>query len=147
MAPQRRDTGQTVLKHEVFVNVAEGVPAFVRMVEAERTQGKTDVDMCLQHVTQIPKRPSEVAAVHIPTELEDVILKCLAKAPGDRYQSATALAEALAEVPPARDWGVTHARAWWRDFRTAPEPVAKRDTETLTITVDLEQRSSDSPPS
>ena len=110
-------------------------------------EGKTDVDMCLQHVTQIPKRPSEVAAVHIPTELEDVILKCLAKAPGDRYQSATALAEALAAVPPARDWGVTHARAWWRDFRTAPEPVAKRDTETLTITVDLEQRSSDSPPS
>ena len=110
-------------------------------------QGKTDVDMCLQHVTQVPKRPSEAAAVHVPTELEDVILTCLAKAPGDRYASATALADALAAVPPARDWAVNHARTWWRDFRAMPDPELKHDAATLTITVDLEQRSSDpSPP-
>jgi len=106
-------------------------------------EGKTDVDMCLQHVTQVPKRPSEVCTAAIPTELEDIILKCLAKAPGDRYASATALAEALDAIPRARDWDTSHARTWWNDFRAMPEPAMKTEAATLTITVDLEQRSSD----
>jgi hypothetical protein len=50
------------------------------------------------------------------------------------------LLEALEAVPKARDWGVTHARSWWTDFRARPEPTRSTEVETMTITVDLEQR-------
>ncbi len=108
-------------------------------------QGKTDVEMCLQHVTQPPKPMSDLTTALIPAELETVILRCLEKAPSDRYASATALADALATVPPARDWDLAHARTWWNDFRAMPDPTPKHDTATLTITVDLGARSSDQP--
>ncbi len=40
----------------------------------------------------------------IPPDLEQVILRCLAKAPTDRFQDAASLAEALAGCQAARHW-------------------------------------------
>jgi len=61
-------------------------------------------ELLVLHVTAAPRRPSEVAAIAIPPGLEDVILRCLAKAPADRYASAGDLAEALAALPRVGDW-------------------------------------------
>jgi serine/threonine protein kinase len=50
-----------------------------------------------QHVNEPVPLPSAIRS--IPPALEDVIMRCLAKAPGDRYASAAALETALLEAP------------------------------------------------
>jgi serine/threonine-protein kinase len=49
----------------------------------------------------------------VPRDLEEVILQCLAKKPGERFQSVKALGEALAACAAACDWGPKQADAWW----------------------------------
>ncbi len=105
-------------------------------------EGKTVVDVCVQHVTKAPVPPSTIA-VHVPAALEKVILTCLAKAPADRPDGAKALARLLRELPPARDWSEDEAGAWWSEFRKAAQPSPS--SSVLTITVDLADRDNDRP--
>jgi eukaryotic-like serine/threonine-protein kinase len=102
-------------------------------------EAKTSVDLCIQHVTATPKPPSTITTKRIPAELEAIILRCLAKSPADRPESAAALAKLLRAVPPSRDWSDETAVQWWADFRQKPRP-AGASASTLTITVDIEQR-------
>jgi serine/threonine-protein kinase len=101
-------------------------------------EGKNAVDVCVQHVTATPVPPSQVASVHISAELEQLVLRCLAKEPADRPESAGALAHLLRAVPSSNDWSEAEALRWWSDFRRLEEPASSMPT--LTITVDLEQR-------
>jgi serine/threonine-protein kinase len=104
-------------------------------------EGKTAVELCIQHVTQVPRRPSEVAAIAIAPALEDILMKCLAKRPSERYPTAAALADALEALPPAADWSKADATAWWDAFRrTQAESAAVSATPTLTVTVDFGSR-------
>ena len=56
----------------------------------------------------------------IPPELERIVMRCLARDPTGRPQSALEVDEALAtlSVPP---WTAAEAAEWWR-VRGAPEP-------------------------
>ncbi|HMG55052.1 MAG TPA: serine/threonine-protein kinase, partial [Kofleriaceae bacterium] len=103
-------------------------------------EGKTAVDVCIQHVTQPPRPPSELG-VAIGAELEAILMTCLAKQPAERHASAAALAEALEAVPAAGDWTRADAIAWWDGFRRSQSDVgAASAAPTLTITVDLGSR-------
>jgi len=104
-------------------------------------EGKTAVDICIQHVTAAPRPPSEVAPGRVPPELEALILRCLAKRPADRFASASDLAEALAAIPRAADWSRDDARRWWRERREREAaPLPSTAAPTLTMTVDLGDR-------
>jgi len=52
------------------------------------------MDLAMLHITEQPQPPGQLRP-DISTELEAVILKALAKEPGDRYSSGAALADAL----------------------------------------------------
>ncbi|MEO8704678.1 MAG: serine/threonine-protein kinase [Kofleriaceae bacterium] len=104
-------------------------------------EGKTSVDVCVQHVTATPIPPSKVADVKIPEALENLILKCLEKSPTVR-PGAAALARSLRAVPICGDWTEDEALAWWVEFRKREErKLAEKTTEpTMTITVELGHR-------
>jgi hypothetical protein len=103
-------------------------------------EGKTAVEVCVQHVTQAPRPPSQLVA--IAPALEAVLMTCLAKQPADRHASAAALAEALEALAPAGDWHKADAVRWWDAFRkTQADDAQVSATPTLTITVDLGSRS------
>jgi serine/threonine-protein kinase len=60
--------------------------------------------------------PSRLLA-DLPADLEQVILRCLAKAPADRYPDAEALGQALAGCAAARDWDARQAARWWQEWK------------------------------
>ena len=72
-------------------------------------------------------KPVEPPSRHrpgLPADLEAVILRCLAKAPADRYPNADALEAALAACACAADWDATHAERWWHEFEPIIAPAA-----------------------
>jgi eukaryotic-like serine/threonine-protein kinase len=104
-------------------------------------EGKTAVEICIQHVTQPPRPLSELAPVAVAPALEAVLMTCLAKRPAERYPTAAALGDALAALPPTADWSRGDALAWWEAFRRSEaEPTLASAEPTLTITVDLHRR-------
>ena len=68
--------------------------------------------MIARHLNDEPVPPSQVAPQHIPDALDQLILACLAKEPGDRPQSAAMLSKALAAVP-TDPWTEEEALKWW----------------------------------
>ena len=125
---------------------ALGAVGYFLLTGRRMFEGKTAVDVCIQHVTTIPRRPSEVAAIHVPPELEAVIMRCVAKQPGDRHASAAALAVALAECPRGTDWNEEEARAWWRAFAIQEAATASTSsTPTRTMAIDLAGRDPSDP--
>jgi hypothetical protein len=57
---------------------------------------------------------------HIPPELDELVLACLAKQPEDRPASARELADRLAQCEVREPWSREHARLWW-ESRLEPE--------------------------
>jgi serine/threonine-protein kinase len=66
----------------------------------------------------------------VPPDLEQVVLRCLAKRAGDRYRTVKALGDALGACASASEWGPNRADAWWTAegiamaYGSPPEPVA-----------------------
>lgn len=69
-----------------------------------------------------PVVPPSTLRPGIPDDLERVILRCLAKSPEERFQTAASLHEALAACEAAGRWDRTSAAAWWE----RPELTASR---------------------
>ena len=118
---------------------ALGAVGYFLITGSRLFEGKTAVDVCIQHVTQPPRPPSQLAPVS--PAFEAIVLRCLAKQPADRYPSAAALADALEALPPAGDWSKAAAVVWWDEFRAAQaRPAATPELPTITVTVDLGSR-------
>ena len=61
----------------------------------------------------------------LPLDLESVIMRCLAKSPEERFQSATELATALDDCESAGYWSREDARRWWQE----KDPVTATPSE------------------
>ncbi|HEX9165050.1 MAG TPA: serine/threonine-protein kinase [Gemmatimonadales bacterium] len=70
-------------------------------------------EMMVAHLEWTPRRPSESGASPVPDRLEEVVLRCLAKRPEDRYPSVRALHRALEVACDPAEWTVEDARAFW----------------------------------
>ena len=76
--------------------------------------GRGVADTLSAHAREPVVPPSERAEV--PPDLERVILRCLEKAPRDRFQDADEAAAALGGCDAAGEWGPAEAAAWWSRF-------------------------------
>ena len=93
--------------------------------------GKSLVEVCMHQVNTPPEPPSQRLGRAVSSELEAILLKCLAKNPADRPASAKELAAALRACPMADAWSDADAEAWWRDYsESTPEVSASPTTET-----------------
>ena len=80
------------------------------------------IKLMIAHAREEVVPPSKHRA-EVPGDLEEVVLRCLAKSPGDRYQAAAALGEALSKCEAAPHWSREQAARWWREDETARERV------------------------
>ena len=70
--------------------------------------------MAVAHVQKAPIPPSERTELPISPDLEQVVLACLSKKPGDRPAGARALIRLLDACVDAKQWCTDDADAWWR---------------------------------
>lgn len=75
-------------------------PRLRRLVPAHRPvfEAANSYHVIARHLNDAPERPSRHTTRQIPPILEEIVLACLAKKPGDRPASAAALSLALARV-------------------------------------------------
>ena len=74
------------------------------------------IKVLISHAHHDPAPPSEFQP-GIPEDLEQVVLRCLAKDPAERYQSAMNLAAALDSCQCAGEWSADMADRWWRQHQ------------------------------
>jgi tRNA A-37 threonylcarbamoyl transferase component Bud32 len=74
--------------------------------------GENPFTVMMAHARDPVVPPSQIKP-DIPDDLEQVVLRCLAKKAVERYQTVKALSEALAACRSATDWGPNRADAWW----------------------------------
>jgi serine/threonine-protein kinase len=74
--------------------------------------GENAFAVMMAHARDSVARPSEVRP-GIPRDLEDVVLRCLAKNPADRFAGVRELSDALAACASASEWGPRQADEWW----------------------------------
>ena len=90
-----------------------GQPPFVR---------DTSMRVLIAHLRETPHPPS-LLRPGVPADLEGVILRCLAKAPGDRYDDVPQLDRALAACAAANQWNDRDADEWWRSQSAAETDI------------------------
>jgi hypothetical protein len=74
--------------------------------------GETAFAIMMAHARDPVVPPSQVHT-GVPPDLEQVVLRCLAKKRADRFPTARALGDALGSCASTADWGPNRAEAWW----------------------------------
>jgi serine/threonine-protein kinase len=73
----------------------------------------TPLQLVLAHAWD-PVTPPSHLRPDMPADLEEVVLRCLAKGPGERFDDAAALARALRQCACAGQWDAAKAAAAWQ---------------------------------
>jgi serine/threonine-protein kinase len=80
----------------------------------------------------------------VPADVDQIILKCMAKNVSERFQDADGLRNALEQCSCANKWGPQEAATWWRSIegttkaeRNEPEPAIDATVEYLSKSEEL----------
>jgi len=101
---------------------ALGCVAYWMLTGRQVFEGQGMLQVIARHVNTPPEPPSLYSLFNIPDALEELVLACLSKRPGDRPASARELADLLAQCQLGDEWSREHARLWW-ESRLQPEPA------------------------
>jgi serine/threonine-protein kinase len=109
MAPESiLEPGASDARSDIY---ALGAVAYFLLAGADVFDGKTVLQLCIQHLHQAPE-PLTARGLEVPAELEAIVLACLEKDPARRPPSAAELRRRL-EACVVEPWDAENARAWW----------------------------------
>ncbi|MFO0906407.1 MAG: serine/threonine-protein kinase [Pirellulales bacterium] len=80
------------------------------------------MELLAAHQSEPVPPPSKFQAA-VPPDLDQIVLRCLAKSPADRFADADALRSALAACSVANAWTEQDAASWWRNESQQESPA------------------------
>lgn len=83
---------------------------------------ETAMELLMAHVHDRVLPPRELRP-DLPSDLEEVILRCLSKSPNARYAEIQDLDDALADCADAKEWDHEQATHWWNEQGSARQPA------------------------
>jgi serine/threonine-protein kinase len=98
-----------------------GAVAYYMLTGRPPFKETTPMRVLIAHARE-PVTPPSDHRPDIPRDLEEIVLRCLAKQPEDRFQDVAALAQALADCESAGKWTRHRAADWWESIHR-PEPA------------------------
>ncbi|HEY6081688.1 MAG TPA: protein kinase [Polyangiaceae bacterium] len=111
MAPEAFASAQSGPRADIY---ALGCVAYFLLSGNEPFVGKNDASTAALHLTQVP--PSLVGpSSAVSVAFEQIVMRCMAKVPEERFASAAQLMRALGalDLPP---WTQANAAAFWAEF-------------------------------
>jgi serine/threonine-protein kinase len=111
IAPEQA-LGQSALDARVDI-YATGCVAYWLLTGQYVFNADTPMALLMHHAGTVPSAPSTRTEVAIPAALDRLVLRCLAKDPADRPQSAKELGRELDALSDAHAWTDVHAQDWW----------------------------------
>ncbi|HEY3497348.1 MAG TPA: hypothetical protein VGK73_21780, partial [Polyangiaceae bacterium] len=98
-------------------------------------EGSTLVAVAGHHVHTPPERPSSALGEAVPTELEDIVLACLAKRPDARPADARDLRARLEATRLATAWTAERAGSFWEARARSLPPARPSGPQTIALDV------------
>jgi serine/threonine-protein kinase len=112
MSPeQARGGAELDLRSDIY---SLGAVAYYLLTGRTPFEGESGIAVMIAHARDPVVPPSRVRP-GIPEDLEQVVLRCLAKDPAERFPDAESLEQALCGCSCAADWDRKRAARWWRD--------------------------------
>jgi serine/threonine-protein kinase len=99
-----------------------GAVAYFLLTGRAPFNGDKPLKVLLAHVNDAVTPPS-VYQPDIPADLEQIVLRCLAKSPANRFPDTTSLAEALDACQCSDGWSHALAARWWQHREPIEEAV------------------------
>jgi serine/threonine protein kinase len=130
MSPeQARGLGDLDARSDIY---SLGALAYTLLSGRPLFERTTALEMMIAHARDEVVPPSQLQA-DVPADLEQVILRCLAKRREDRFQDAGSLEQALAQCAAADQWTQEQAARWWQEKEpmTGPRPSVDGGMEAL----------------
>ena len=113
VAPEQVMSGGRVVDERSDL-YALGVVAYYLLTGRPPFEGGDGIGVMIAHARDPVVPPSQVRA-DVPEDLERVVLRCLAKDPGERFPDAESLDGAMGACACAGEWGQEHASRWWHE--------------------------------
>ena len=98
---------------------ALGCVGYLLLTGALVFEGENAMQLVLKHIQAEPVPPSIRLGRALPSALEQLMMRCLAKTPADRPPDASTVAEVLGRAG-ADEWTQRDARGWWETTFTPP---------------------------
>jgi serine/threonine protein kinase len=112
MSPEQAGGFEVDARSDIY---SLGAVAYFLLTGRAPFEGENAVVVMSHHILTAPEPPSQVRSdLDIPRDLNDVIMRCLAKKPEDRYQNTRSLEKALGDCTCANDWTEALAEVTWK---------------------------------
>ena len=125
MSPEAAQGEEVTFASDVY---GLGCVAYWLLTGRQVFEAPSAMKLLLQHISAPPQPPSDFRP-DLPDELEELVLRCLAKNPSDRPSDAIELGQQLASIPIEQWWDQEQAMQWWKhNLPVAKESVSQHDT-------------------
>jgi serine/threonine-protein kinase len=104
-----------------------GAAAYFLLTGQPPFVGRTAVQVVAAHLHERPTPLTDLRR-DLPEDLQEVVLRCLEKKPGERFRDMDDLDRALAQCRCAAAWSQEQAAAWWREHDTTKPAVPLAET-------------------